>query len=98
MNKYNTYNKKFVKASGWAGSLGCAIFIAITYFLLLGPDKTVFSFDTWCQRSTSMCALEALCTFCILPIYFSLMIFGGGAVGWLIGKKTYKIFNSKKLL
>ena len=81
--------------SSRAGVVGCGLMLMGMYFLLLGPGDTIFSVHTLCAKTEALCTTYQFLVFCLLPIYFSLMIFGGGAVGWLLGNKTRKFFTKK---
>lgn len=88
--KYEHNNENKMNGTVRAGVLGCLFMLAAMYFLLLGPDQTVFSVYTICQETKALCGEWQSLAFCLLPFYFSIMIFGGGAMGWFIGSRAHR--------
>ena len=94
MNNIIKENNPSSKSSK-AGVLGCGLMLFAMYFLLLGPANTIFSVRTLCSDTQVLCSRYQFLVFCLLPIYFSLMIFGGGAIGWLLGNRTSRFIAKK---
>jgi hypothetical protein len=80
-----------------AGIIGCGLMLLLMYYLLLGPSNSMFSVYSICQKTEAVQGSKQYLLFCLLPIYFSLMIFGGGALGWLLGRKTHKVLLQRLL-
>ncbi len=91
----DSYNSKMSEAKG-VGVAGCILVLAGMYFLLLGPEQTIFSVYIICERTREFCGQWQFLVYCLLPIYFSLMIFGGGAVGWVLGSQLYRWFFTER--
>lgn len=90
--KLETSNEIKMAGATRAGVVGCMFMLAAMYFLLLGPNQTIFSVYILCEKTRMLCDRWQFLVFCLLPIYFSLMIFGGGATGWLLGRTAHRWF------
>lgn len=84
---WNNMQKLNRRLQGIFGFVGFLVMILLMYFLLLGPDKTVFSISTWDHFIRHLPYQEGVVVLCILPLYFAGMIFGGGALGWYLASR-----------
>ena len=75
-----------------AGLTGVIIAFLLSYFVLFGPDHTLFSVSTW--MSYTLKPHEEIFVVFLLPVYMAGMIFGGSVIGWLSARKIYQIFHS----
>ena len=79
-------------------NLGCYIgFIVVMvtmFLLLLGVHHSIFSLSTIFLWVSHLSSIKQLIAISLIPIYLSLLIFGGGIVGAYLGKKIQDIFSS----
>lgn len=69
----------------WGKVLGFFIALTVLYYLLLGPHLTILSLKILFQWVEHLHTKTQLLAISLIPIYFALLIFGGGALGAFIG-------------
>ena len=78
-------------------NLGCYIgFIVVMltmFLLLLGVHQSIFALSAIFLWISHLSSKKQLVAISLIPIYLSLLIFGGGIVGAYIGKKIQDIFS-----
>ncbi len=67
--------------------------LSALYFLLLGPDHTIFSISTLNTFILHAPNWEGRLVIFFIPIYFSVMVFGGCVVGWLVGTVLHRLLH-----
>ena len=88
-------SNKILIESPIGGTLGCLLMLMAMYFIMLGPEQTVLSIHTICTHIKALSSLDQTIILCLLPIYFSIMIFGSGFIGWILGTKAHRLFFRK---
>jgi len=64
--------------------IGFILTLSMMYFLLLGSAHTIFSLSYLLDLITQLPAHEQLLAMSMIPIYLSILIFGGGVIGGIM--------------
>jgi len=76
--------------------IGFVIFLMAMYALLLAHSHTFLALSTILNHIDMLAGKNKIVYLGLVPIYLSVMIFGGGFLGWVIGGKIQnKIFTKK---
>lgn len=77
------------------GIIGFIFTMALMYFLLLGPNHSILSLGSILNWVSHLSSGEQLLIISLIPVYLSLLIFGGGAIGAMSGHYIEKLLRKK---
>jgi len=87
INKSHNNKRFFRKEMNVGCYFGFSIVVITIFLFLLGIDHTVFSLGAIFIWISHLSSTKQLIAIGLMPIYLSFIIFGGGIIGAIIGKK-----------
>ena len=90
--KYNQNMQTQTNKIGLGGIIGLIVIISSLYFILLGPDHTIFSLNTLVNWSSTLSKNDQVLIVALLPAYLAILIFGGSFLGLKVGSFLQRYF------
>jgi len=94
------YERELMRKTGHTanigGIIGFCLSIVLVYVILLAPVKESFSVSALMQYAANCSNNAQMLMVVLIPIYFAIVIFGGSALGFYLGKTLQNGLKASK--